>query len=504
MKLKLNLLYPVITLPLFVFNSCKKEEKKPNVIVFYIDDLDFTELSLNNPQAHTPCIDSLAKDGVVLNHFYVSSAVSSPSRYSALTGRYASYSSNFDSLSKKEPVFIRWNADIKKDKDKTISYYLKSAGYTTGFVGKWHNGQPIPEEQLLDINPLRPDLNQFLHTVYEKQRSYIKNVTDFDYVERIYGNNLHVTGLPKSMQFHNMEWITEGTLNFIGQNKDKPFFLWMATTSPHLPNPYESLLADPRITPSGILKKEISGVQPSRKNLLHRIDSLGIDHRYAGMMWVDDAIRVVIEKLKKENLLDNTLIIFASDNGAEKGKMTCYETAAHMPAFIYWKGKIKPGKSDELTSNIDFVPTILDFCKVDTKNSDQFSGLSWKKNLLEGKPLERSALYLEVVYQRAVVTKQWKYIATRFPKSVQKELTSENRKLYSIEGKKEPDRYANEKDYPAYFDDNQLYDLTNDANEKNNLYNNPQHIKEKNQMTQLMKDYCKLLPFSFGEFAGEK
>jgi hypothetical protein len=75
----------------------------------------------------------------------------------------------------------------------------------------------------------------------------------FDCVESLYGNNLHIIGVPLSMQYHNMEWITKGALDFIDQNKEKPFFLYLAPTLPHGPGPLESLKSDPRITAAGML-----------------------------------------------------------------------------------------------------------------------------------------------------------------------------------------------------------------------------------------------------------
>ena len=482
-----------------LIGACTKEKQvKPNVIIMYIDDLDFSELGYYNRDVLTPCVDSLAANGLILNNFYASAPLSSPSRYSALTGKYASFSSSFSSLPANEPVYIRWNADIVEGKEKTMAHFLKPLGYQTGFVGKWHNGQPIPEDDLLDTDPNRPDLNEYLANVYELQRSHIQKSTGFDFVESIYGNNLHVTGLPKSMQYHNMEWITQGALNFIDQNKKNPFFLWFSTTVPHLPDPNESIEADPRITPSGILKVPID-VQPSRQSLLKRISDTGKNPKYAAMLWLDDAVQAIINKLEKENLLENTMIIFASDNGDERGKMTCYEAAAHIPAFVYWKGKIKAGSTNELMSNIDFLPTLLDLSGA-TYEPENLNGLSWKNTLLYRDSMPRQSLYLEVVYQRAVVTKDWKLITTRFPAHIQQEVTPQNRKSYSIEGEKSPDRYGNEFSYPGYYDNDQLYRLSDDPNEQVNLFGLPEYKKVQENMQDLIQYYCAQTPFAFGEY----
>ncbi len=497
-KITININYLYVGAAALLSSCVNNKQEKPNIIIMYIDDLDFSELGYYNSEVMTPCIDSLARNGLIFNNYYASSPLSSPSRYSALTGKYASFSSSFNGQPSDEPVYIRWNADIRENQDKTIAQYLKPLGYKTGFVGKWHNGQPIEEDDLLDTDPTRPDLNEYLADVYKQHVDYVQKSSGFDYVASLYGNNLHVTGLPVIMQYHNMEWITEGAVKFIEDNKKQPFFLWFATTVPHLPDPNLSINADPKITPSGILDKAID-IQAARNIILPRIQESGKNPKYSAMLWLDDAIQAVINKLKEHNLFENTIIIFASDNGDDKGKMTCYEAAGKLPAFVYWKGKIKPGYLDDLVSNIDFLPTVLDFCDANS-NTEDLCGLSWKNTLLNGESVPRSSLYIEVVYQRAVLTKDWKYIITRFPSYIQKDISSKNRKEYSIEGERAPDRYGNENDYPAYFDDNQLYNLKNDPNEQINLYGQKKYFIEQQNMRDLMQNYCSKTPFKSGEF----
>lgn len=474
--------------------------EKPNVVVLYIDDLDFEELGYCGGDVYTPFIDSLASESLQLSNYYVAAPVSTPSRYSALTGRYASNSSSFVGQAKCDPAYVRWNADIVKGKDKTIASYLREAGYTSGFVGKWHNGQPMPEPELLAINMETPNLAEVMATNYELQRKHVEDNSDFDYAQSIYANNLHAIGLPIPLQQHNMEWVTKGALDFLNTREDnEPFFLWFSTTVPHVPNPITALKNDVSITAAGPQGKPLEGIQPSRESVLERTRARGIDDKNASMLWLDDAIRVLFARLEEMDVLDNTLVIFASDNGESKGKMTCYQAAAHLPAFIYWKGKITPTSSDELTSNLDILPTVMELSGLDS-SKDKLDGESWVDMMLNGASLAREAIYSEVVYQRAVITKKWKYIATRFTPEVEKNITPENRKDYSIEGMVSKDRYNNQDFYPAYYDNDQLYNIQEDYNEQHNLYTDSHYTKERDKMRSLMQDFISKLPYDFGEY----
>ncbi len=482
--------------------GCSKVEQRPNIVVLYIDDLDFEELGYMGGKVHTPFIDSLASQSLQLTNYYVASPVSTPSRYSSLTGRYASNSSSFAQHDKADPAYIRWNADIVENLDVTIPTYLNEANYYSGMVGKWHNGQPIKESKLSEITMQSADLNAKIAEVYEQQRSYVERNSGFDYAESIYANNLHAIGLPEEMQLHNMEWVTKGALDFLsGCSGERPFFLWFSTTVPHTPNAIASLQGDARITAQGVMDKPIEGVQPSREDVLRRTRKLGIDDSHAGMLWLDDGIRALFAKLQEMDVLDNTIVIFASDNGESQGKMTCYQAAAHLPAFVYWRGKIAPAKVDELTSNIDILPTLLEISGAE-QTALELDGESWVDMIFEQKPLKREALYCEIVYQRAVITKDWKYIATRFPRSTAEGVSAQNRQNYSIEGIEAKDRYRNDLHYPAYYDDDQLYDLRTDYNEQTNLYHDANHTDEVKRMRELMQRFVATVPFDFGEYRG--
>ncbi len=336
----------------------------------------------------------------------------------------------------------------------------------------------------------------------------------FDYVESLYGNNLHIIGVPKSMQYHNMEWITRGAVDFIDRYRDQPFFLYMAPTLPHVPGPLASLKADPRITAAGMLDEPITGVQPSRESVFGRTRAAGIPDENAPMTWLDDGIGAVLQRLEEYGILEHTIVVFASDHQSPRAKMTCYEDAANAPAAIMWKGHIPEGVvSDVLVSNIDVVPTLLDLTGVGQPENYLVDGESWREFLgtdsgrsprvpeeaATAGPVHES-LYLEVVYQRAVVTPEWKYIAVRFPDTTQVKITPENRNQFNIEGRMGPDRYHNHTIYPGYHDDDQLYFLPDDPDEQNNLAGYPEYGEQLDRMKIMLGEYTSVLPFAFGEF----
>lgn len=490
----------LVVIPTLLGAGCAEKKSKPNVIIIYTDDHNFDHIGVYGGKVLTPNLDRIANEGARFNRFYVSSPVCTPSRYSLITGRYAVRSKVLQKRQPtNQPAFLRWNTFLSKE-EKTVAHLFKEAGYATGMVGKYHLGGEfghIGGNESYDD----PAVKDTITAIYRTWQQNVRDVAGFDYVESLYGNNLHIIGVPLSMQYHNMEWVTKGAVDFIDQHKDKPFFLYMAPTLPHVPGPLESLKADPRVTAAGMLDAPITGVQPSRESVLERTRTAGIDDENAPLTWLDDGIGAVLKRLEEYGLMENTIIVFASDHQSPRAKMTCYEYGANAPGAIMWKGKINPGQvHNALVTNVDIVPTIVDLAGIDQPADYKTDGRSWV-GLLDGTETSlHESLYLEVVYQRAVVTKDWKYIATRFPDSVNEIITPENRTEFTIEGKRGRDRYHNETQFPGYYDDDQLYYLVEDRNEQNNLANDPAYADKLEEMKQILRDHSKDLPYAFGEF----
>ncbi len=486
-------------------------ETGPNIIIIYTDDMNFQDIGALGGKVLTPTIDSLMNQGIYFSNYYASSAVCSPSRYNMLTGRYASRSKALlDQFPLSDPAFLRWNVDIDEG-ERTIAHVMKEKGYFTGMVGKYHNMQNEGSQDHIpsDANPDDPLIQARINANYAMLRDKVQTSSGFDYLENVYVNNLHALALPEPMRHHNMDWITDGALDFIDKAGNKPFFLYLATTLPHAPAPVSSMYADAKITPSGMLD-EAPDVQPGRMEVIERVKGAGFTEKAAPYTWLDDAIGAVLKDLDQRGLLENTIIFFASDHGGNAAKMTCYENGVRAPAFVYWKDHFEAGKKvDEIVANIDFAPTIYELCGIRTDPSEVIDGSSLLP-LMNGSATKwRESLFLEITYSRAVVTRDWKYMAVRFPKSIQEQITAENNHHFNQEGTRfsanNPEaklvvRYHADTLYPAYFDRDQLYDLSRDPYEQVNLAGKDQYQDKLKEMKQLLKDYVEEFPHSFGEF----
>jgi arylsulfatase A-like enzyme len=499
-------------------NSCvqspesgSKNEQRPNILVILTDDMNFEDIGVFGGHVLTPTIDSLLTNGVFLSNFYACSAVSSPSRFNFLTGRYASRSKALlDQFPASDPAFLRWNVDIVAG-ERTIAHVMNENGYYTGLVGKYHNlqNEHIQDQIPEDADHNDPEIQKRIRANYYMLKDLVQETSGFDYLENVYINNLHALALPKTLQYHNMDWITAGAIDFIEKAGNKPFMLFLATTLPHSPAPIRSMYSDPRITPMGLLS-DAPNVQTDRFEIIERVKKAGLPESVAPYTWLDDGIGAVIKKLEDEGKLDNTVILFASDHGGNNAKMTCYEHGVRAPAFIYWRNKLSSANEiNEITSNIDFAPTLYELCGITPKEDEVIDGISLLP-LLTGEETEwRESLFLEITYSRAVVTKDWKYIAVRFPETIQNRINPNNNHLFNQEGTMisadNPEeivrvRYHADKLYPDYFDRDQLYNLTEDKEEQKNLAFKSEYQTELNYMKNLLKEYVTEFPHSFGEF----
>ena len=489
--------------------------KRPNVVLLYVDDATFANFGCFGGLAATPNIDKLANEGMKFSRFYVSSAVCTPSRYSTLTGRLASRATGVEEdYPHGGPIMISWNTTLT-DREQTVAHHLKKGGYRTGMVGKWHLSpyDPASKNGREDIKPRSSKGKKILEQRYAEQQRIVKEVGGFDYADGIYFENINALPIPKELRYHNVEWQLDKAIEFVSGSKDEPFFLYWPTPIIHGPNPFLSLEADPLVTPKGYLDETPKVDMPSRKDLLDRLYTYGtIDPRENGtgwwetcygsaaISWLDDAVGAFVRKLEELGQRENTMIIIASDNGLQRGKNTCYEAGAHVPALINWPGHVPAGRvCDELVTNLDFVPTIMDAAGVQMPAGEVCDGTSFLP-LLENPELPvHESILLEVGYTRAVVTKDAKYLAVRFPVDIKAQVTKDNYKEFSQDGSKDVDhRFGAHVFYPGYFDTDQLYDLSEDKYEQINIAKN--HPGALGDMKKLMNEYSKTLPHSFGEF----
>ena len=507
----------------------RKDNEKTNIIFFIADDMGYDMFNFLNPGTNlTPHIDQLAAEGVIMMKQYVTSPVCTPSRYSCLTGKYASKARN-ESFLKDKPVNegmkpVTWNTHIIPT-DMTLPKLMQSAGYVTGAVGKNHvieakEIKPKAEDDPKDPNVLKK-LNQTRKNVKE---AYLK--CGFDYAESIFPRNADAL-TPKEIAVHNMDWVTKGALDFLDQNINNPFFLYFASTVTHSPSGKKtSWDADPLKTPYGYLENK-PDVMPPRHTIEERLEKANISFsdKKADLLWLDDSLGALLKKLKENGQYDNTIIFFFNDHGIQ-AKSSVYEGGVWAPSIIWKNGGFPCGKRcDAMISNVDFAPTILDLANIAYKN-ESFDGKSVKPILMGTKEKIHDSVYFELGFSRGIVKDNFKYIALRYPEGAEnwdektrmKVLIKDNKMkkekgkpvfnfdpnvtfghLNLVPGGRMPLENKVRQRYPHYSDKDQLYDLSVDPEEQNNLAANSEFTDKLNEMQAELKMYLQKVPGSFGE-----
>ncbi len=318
--------------------SCSSiNDSKPNIIIILADDAGYSDFGfMGSDEIKTPNLDQLALDGVTFNNAYVSASVCSPSRAGLLTGMYQQrfgHECNLDS-------------DVNNSFDPnqiTIAEALKTEGYTTGLIGKWHLGDKTQN------HPLKNGFDYFWGFI-SGARNYFYNP---DEVNRNSIRNVVENYSQTNFEGYLTDVLGEKAISFIDKSNqsNNPFFLFLSFNAPHTPMQ---------------AKEE---VLEKFKNNPRQV--------YASMMWsMDEAIGHVVDALKENNQYDNTIIYFLSDNGAAmsnnaspfpyKGwKGNQFEGGIKTPMIMTWKNKIKSNTQfDGFTSALDIFKTSLEVSNV--------------------------------------------------------------------------------------------------------------------------------------------
>jgi len=525
-------------------NQNKKQEEqtvqtqKPNIIFFIADDMErdmFNCLPEGKDSNLSPNIDKLVDEGILMINQHVSSSVCTPSRFSCLTGTYASRATckEFTDFTKKMDgqTVVQWNTYITP-KDMTIGKLMKKLGYTTGFYGKNHAVEAPGWKKLpLNTDPTDPEAVKVLKRNAEIIRQELKKA-GFDYAGANYQDNPSYLG-PEKLRVQNLDWITDESLKFLDTVKNEPFFLYYATTVPHGPsNAEQSWNGDRRVTAEGILDTPPTCLPP-KETIPERIYASGlvkkgekIPDRLGNVLWIDDALGALINKLKEQGKLDNTIIFFFSDHG-QYAKGSIYEGGVSSPSIVWQKGGFKAGHlSKALVSNIDFAPTIFDMGGGDPDTVKTFDGKSFLPILNGEKDKIHESLYFEMGFSRGVLKDSFKYIALRYPEFAMKWDLKKRKEIldkwnnFRIANKlryhyTDPSlpfshlmlipgggdaEFPSTKRYKHYYETDQLYDLRNDPNEQNNLFGDPKYADKVKELQAELVKYLNTLPGKFGEF----
>ena len=383
-----------------------RTSSKPNIIVVLIDDLGFNQISsygggMANGKFKTPNIDKLANDGVLCTNGYSSSPVCSPSRASLLTGRFATrfgyeFTPTTSSMMKAVNVFSKKNEvvdgiyhndrseniiDIEQmgipQSERTIAEMLKPEGYHNIHIGKWHLGHAkdfLPRRHGFDES-LRMDQGSLF--LPEDDDDVVNAKIDFDPIDKLLWGNLPYAvnfneGTRIKPEGHLTDYLTNEAVKAIEKNKNRPFFLYLAYWAVH--SPLQAKKED---------YEKLSFIENHEERVLASM-----------VMTVDRGVGKIRDVLKKNNIDDNTIIIFTSDNGAPgyiglpdlnkpyRGwKLTHFEGGVHVPFIVSYPGKIPKGTTyNGRVSNLDIFSTLANVAGVDMSREDlleiEFDGVN--------------------------------------------------------------------------------------------------------------------------------
>ena len=393
----------------------QEKTTSPNIMFIMADELGYNEPGCYGQEIiKTPSIDRIATEGIRLTQHYSGSPVCAPSRCVLMTGKHTGHS------------YVRNNFEVKggdgfwgqkpiPDSTITIAELLKSKDYATAAMGKWGLGKTGSEG---DPNNQGFDLfygfNCQRHAHNHYPRFLMKN-QDTIWLE---GNTRELTG-----EQYSQDLFIDEALQFIQNNKDKPFFLYLPFIIPHLSIqvPEESLEEYKEI----IQEEDYE----HRGYLKHPFPRAG----YAAMITrMDKGIGQIMALLKELNIENNTLIIFTSDNGPTYNRLggsdseffksagpfrgfkgSVYEGGIRVPFVARWPGKIKPGTTNNhICAFQDILPTLSEVAGVSDKNPDDIDGISFAPTLL-GKDNQEKHEYLYMEFasyggQQMVRMGDWK------------------------------------------------------------------------------------------------
>lgn len=353
---KLNRLVILIGLMFCFVSWTFGQEPKPNFIIILADDLGYADLSHNGSlQINTPHIDAIANRGVYFSQAYVSAPVCSPSRAGLLSGKNQVGFGYDNNLANNQPGFDPEYAGLPIDQ-KTIADRLKGAGYITGLIGKWHLGS---KEQFHPVNRGFDEFWGYLGGGHHYFRSEENGQGYLAPIESNYKKPQPITYLTDDKG--------EECVDFIRRHKDKPFFLYASFNAPHAPMHATEEDLD--------LFSHISD-----KN---RQTYLAMTHR------LDINVGKIMQTLQEEGLLENTLVVFLSDNGGpvdqnfsinaplngQKGILL--EGGIRVPMMMQWEGKLPVGITyTSAVSALDILPTFLASVGIEVTESDGFDGVN--------------------------------------------------------------------------------------------------------------------------------
>ncbi|MEX2262975.1 MAG: sulfatase-like hydrolase/transferase [Bryobacteraceae bacterium] len=375
------------------------EQQRPNIVLILADDLGYIDLGCaGNSSIHTPHIDKLASQGIRFTDFVVSWPACTPSRSSILTGRYPQRNGLYDMIRNDEVnwkhVFTEEEYAVSEEmtlgldvREVTIGQVMRSTGYATGVFGKWDSGRA---KRFLPLQRGFDDFYGFANTgidYYTHERYRVASM--FRGNERI------------KEQGHATDLFKREALRFIDRNHRRPFFLYLPFNAPHGASTFDK--SAPQV-PEKYLKMYAGDRRAQYKALITHMD---------------DAIGEILARLDQYRLSDNTLIVFASDNGGtgdrngklRGGKGTLWEGGFRVPMIARFPGRIPAGVvSDQFASTLEFLPTCAKLAGAHPPKGARLDGFDMMPLLENRAPTERREMYWQRRGDKAARVGEWKWI----------------------------------------------------------------------------------------------
>lgn len=445
---------------LIVLPACAEDPEVPrNIIFVLVDDLRYDGMGFLQDELETPNIDALANEGVYFPNAVVTTSICSPSRATILTGQTTRNHGVVD------------NNNSTEEGLEFFPEYLQEAGYETAFIGKWHMGDKNDEP--------RPGFDHWVS--FEGQGNYYPtdNIPP-ELLEKGVIHQLNVNGQHVAQKGYMTDELTDYAMKWLEEERDQsaPFFLYLSHKAVHsdaVPaERHEGQYDDTKFT----LPETAANTPENRegkpmwvqnqRNSWHGIDFFYASDRkmtdymkdyYGALSAVDDGLGRIVSYLRENDLYDNTMVVFYSDNGFLMGehglidKRNAYEASVRVPLVIAAPGFMLKGETNETrVRNLDMAPTFLDLAGVTPP--EHFEGKSFLP-VATNKMTREEWGEPDFIYEY-----YWEWTFPMTPTT------------FAIQ--RGPLKYIQ---YHGIWDIEELYDVEKDPNEKNNLINDPKYFE---------------------------
>lgn len=358
MKTTLKSLIAILLFGL-LFHSSFAQNQKPNFIIIFTDDQGYGDVGVfGHPTIKTPNLDQMAMEGQKWTNFYVAANVCTPSRSAIMTGRLPVRTGMFSN--KRRVLFPDSDGGLPAY-ENTIAKLLKGSGYSTAAIGKWHLGHLPP------YLPTSHGFDSYFGIPYSNDMDQVNDVDakeafaspKYEYFNVPLMRNESIVERPANQNTITKRY-TEEAVKIIKENKENPFFIYLAHSLPHVP-----LFASEQYL--GSSERGLYG------DVIEEID------------W---SVGQILNTLKQEGLDKNTYVVFTSDNGPwlvynEQGgssgslfggKGTSYEGGVRVPTIIWGPGNVKPGVVSKIGSTLDLLPTFCSLSNTEKPNDRIYDG----------------------------------------------------------------------------------------------------------------------------------